>query len=221
MNNPWFALPQEAPFVLEIDREAVDLFNATTRDQPDYQLHTELMPEPYLGDPVNAPVILLNLNPGYSEEDVEFYADLSRRRACRDNLEHKSAQYPFFFLHPDFPDCCGTKWWRGKLKQLIAETSVEQVAQNICCIEYFPYHSRRFKSGKLTLESQHYSFELVRKAVDARKIIVMMRARRYWEEAVPALKTYDYYHLRSAQNVSITRGNISDGGFDLIKEALV
>jgi len=178
------------------------------------------MPEPYLGDPFNASVILLNLNPGYSVEDCRFYDDASRRRACRDNLEHKQAAYPFFLLNPDYKMFSGPSWWHAKLKQLIAETSLERVARMVCCIEYFPYHSPKFGAGNLILESQRYSFELVRRAITHRKVILVMRARRLWENAVPELKSYACFGLKSVQGVWITRNNVSDGGFDHIKRVI-
>ncbi|MCL4250305.1 MAG: hypothetical protein KJ065_19300 [Anaerolineae bacterium] len=221
-DNLWFALPSEPPFVLDIDRYAIERFIAGEACQPDQsrRIHAELMPEPYLGDPFIAPVILLNLNPGYSAEDCRFYADASRRRACRDNLEHKRAAYPFFLLNPDYALFSGPRWWRAKLKQLIVETSLEQVARKVCCIEYFPYHSPKFGFGKLILESQRYSFDLVRRAIADRKIIVAMRARRLWENAVPELKSHHCLELNSPQSVWITRNNISEGGFDHIKKAI-
>ena len=61
MDNPWGQLPEQAPYVLPADATAVESFNRRARDN--HILHTEKLPEPYLGDPT-APIVLLNLNGG-------------------------------------------------------------------------------------------------------------------------------------------------------------
>jgi len=59
--NPWLRLPSEPPYVLDIDKDDIKEFNLAT-SYSDYQIRTGIPPEPYLGDPINAPVMLLNLN---------------------------------------------------------------------------------------------------------------------------------------------------------------
>jgi hypothetical protein len=223
MQNPWTRLPSEPPFVLDIDRERVEQFNAEEKRSEKHRIHTELLPEPYLGDPFNASVFLLNLNPGYSPDDVNFYDNSAGRQAVLDNLTHMSSQYPFFMLNPDFKSFPGPSWWLGKLEHLIKATSLEQVAKKVFCVEFSPYHSQYFGAGKLELESQWYSFDLVQKAIEDKKIIIVMRAEAHWKCGVPGLrrmKGNNYYRLNSTQNVTITRNNLPDGGFDRIVEVI-
>ena len=220
MNNPWVNLPSKAPFILEIDHELVEKFNTDENRLEEHRIHTELLPEPYLGDPFNASVFLLNLNPGYSPDDVKFYDDPKGRQAVLGNLTHEPSPYPFFMLDPEFENFSGPGWWRERLKYLIAATNEEQVAKKVCCIEYFPYHTQRFGTGKLELESQWYSFELVRNAIADKKIIVVMRAEAFWKYGVPELRRSSYYTLNSPQNVRVTPGNLPDGGFEHIVEAV-
>ena len=70
MENPWTHLPDSPPFVLEEDCEAVEHFNV----KPDArtQIHTEILPEPFLGRP-DAPVVVLSLNPGFHEYDLYWH----------------------------------------------------------------------------------------------------------------------------------------------------
>ena len=59
-------------------------------------------------------------------------------------------------------------YWNKKLKPLTLITSKEKVARNICKIQFFPYHSKKFKaiSKKIHakegidnyLKSQKYNF---------------------------------------------------------------
>lgn len=143
MNNPWVDLPRTQPFVLPYERSAIREFNASAK--PTHQIRTELMPEPYLGDP-NAPVVLLNLNPGFMEEEIYFHTeDEDFIRECRANLLHEPSEYPFYLINPKLSASEGHKWWKKKLRQPIEISSAMKVAKSFLCIEYFPYHSQRFK----------------------------------------------------------------------------
>lgn len=86
MENPWLLLPQDPPFVAAADRESIDAFNATADN--DHRIHTDVLPEPFLGLPT-ADVVLLNLNPGFSEEEVAYHhLDAYFREAALANLAH-------------------------------------------------------------------------------------------------------------------------------------
>lgn len=210
MENPWVKLPDKAPFVLESDKQQILDFNRSAK--PIVKVQDHVLPEPYIGNP-SAPVILLNLNPGYADEDIEYYQSGFVFRLWQKNLLHEQMEYPFYILHPEFEqDLGGTKWWRTKLREMIEICGVKKVASSICCIEYFPYHSVRYKPLKTILESQEYSFDLVRKAIANQALIVVMRSEKNWLSAVPALEKYDrLYRLNSKQNVAVSRNNCPQG----------
>src|SRR5437762_5162188 len=67
LDNPWKRLPRKAPFFLPEDRSAIDAFNGSASDR--YRIRGDTLPVPYLGLP-DAPILLLNLNPGYTAEDA-------------------------------------------------------------------------------------------------------------------------------------------------------
>jgi hypothetical protein len=69
MLNPWLELPPMSPYVLEIDRNAVKQYNAKVAGEK--KINFGLIPEPFIGNPETATVILLNLNPGDSPEDAK------------------------------------------------------------------------------------------------------------------------------------------------------
>ncbi|MCH7764489.1 MAG: hypothetical protein IIB95_12255 [Candidatus Marinimicrobia bacterium] len=210
MKNPWKKLSQTAPFLLESEKEQILTFNESAK--PIVKIQHHVLPEPYIGNP-DAPVILLNLNPGYADEDIEYYQTEFVFRLWRKNLFHQTMEYPFYILHPEFDqDLGGTRWWRLKLRQMIEICGVKKVANNICCIEYFPYHSMRYKPLKTVLESQEYNFEMVRKILRNQAIIVMMRREKNWVSVIPELINYKHlYRLNSKQNVAVSRNNCPEG----------
>jgi hypothetical protein len=214
--NPWSDLPLKAPYVLPVDEPAISRFNA--RAHPENALRLELIPEPFLGRP-DAPVVLLNLNPGFDNREVPLHSsdpvfiDLSRK-----NLSHGVSDCPFYLLHPLASASLGQSWWKTKLREPILQVGLETVARNLLCVEYFPYHSRRFAGVRLTLASQLYSFDLVRSAIARGALIVVMRGGRSWLAAVPELATYPRIHkLNSVQNVSISRGNCPLGYEEIVR----
>jgi hypothetical protein len=186
MKNPWVNLPARPPFVLADDAPFIAVFNRTA--SKGVVIGTHLMPAPFLGSP-RAPVVILALNPGWSPGDEAANRDPAFRRLMRDNLRQKPVARPFVPLNGD-PNRPGARWWRRNAKVLIAEAGEERVARGLCCLEYFPYHSRSFGHAALRLPSQHYTFALLRQAMARRAVIVITRGARYWTGAVPELANY-------------------------------
>jgi hypothetical protein len=118
------------------------------------------------------------------------------------------------------PELSTSGYWKRKLGRLIESVGLNVVARNVSCVEYFPYHSRKFRHRRLKLPSQHYSFNLVRQAIDREAILVLLRGERIWFEAVPQLAKYAYlFKLNSVQNATVSAKNCPDG-FKRIVEVL-
>lgn len=171
MSNPWEALPAEAPYLLEEDVSEVVRFNA--RVGADLKIHSELLPEPYVGDP-DAPIVILGSNPGSGPDDPEFSADARVRGAHRRNLLHLGQHYPFYFLDPDLPQISGCTWWRNRLNGLIRRYGEAKLSHYLLCVEYFPYHSKCFRGG-IGVPSQQYGFDLVQRAIERNALVIIMR----------------------------------------------
>jgi hypothetical protein len=71
--NPWSELPAQSPYVLDRDLASIDKYN-TLRNN-DEKIIVESLPEPFIGNPQSARVVLLNLNPGHSEDDAKAHSD--------------------------------------------------------------------------------------------------------------------------------------------------
>ncbi|MDQ6662100.1 MAG: hypothetical protein M3Z24_14190 [Chloroflexota bacterium] len=215
MQNPWLSLPKTLPFVLECDKQIILDFNSKVKRQ--YQLHLEILPEPYTGNP-RAKIILLNLNPGFYESNARFLTgDIYFQETSGANLAHESLEYPFYLLDPENSECPGDDWYKRKFRRLIEQFGRKRVAEEICVIEYFPYTSEKFGCN-ICIPSQAYNFYLVQEAMRRNALIIQMRSKRLWQEAIPALASYhNYYVLRNPQNTAITENNCPDGYPEILK----
>jgi hypothetical protein len=209
VNNPWLTLPTNSPFVLKADQQRILGFNSKAK--PEHFIHLELLPEPYLGNP-SAPIILLNLNPGFSTEDIcyhhgnDYFVQTSRA-----DLLHESLEYPFYLLDPKNHASPGSAWWRQKLKPLLNLYGLKRIANELCVIEFFPYHSQHFGCNS-RIPSQLYSFYLVQEAMKRNALIIQMRSRKLWQIALPELANYrHYYELNNPQNTVISENNCPKG----------
>jgi hypothetical protein len=221
MENPWHSLSTTPPFVLDSDLRIVEEFNKRKGVEHQHAVRFGPFPEPFLGRP-DAPLILLNGNPGANPDldpvSAPFYElDHPMMVAARRNLLHETLDYPFSTLDPAFSGFPGYQWWTKKLGPLIrycGSDGQRMVANQTLCVEYFPYHSKNFARFPL-LESQKYSFELVRRAVAQSATIIIMRCRALWLTAVPEVSHYGRaFGLKNVQNVSISPGNMSATAWD-------
>src|SRR5215212_1247502 len=124
IENPWTSLRMEAPYVCEPDKPAVAAFNARASD--DYRLQTDVLPEPFLGRK-DAPIVLLNLNPGFDESDNLAYEDPHAFDAWRKNAYHEPLAYPFYFLDPQFPHAGRARRWKQNLDVLKTSAATETI----------------------------------------------------------------------------------------------
>lgn len=218
MVNPWSQLPTDAPHVLRQDRPIVEEFNQQYAHNPDIKIQSHLLPEPFIGDP-SARVYLLNLNPGYSPEDDDWHRNRAYRNAIIENLGHKTAAYPFYFLNPKLEAAPGAVWWRRRSRWWLREVGTETLARNLFCAELFPYHSSGYRripkriSPDGLVPSSGYVTHLVREAIRAHRPIVAMRALRGWCELIPELGNYSrLFRIGNPRNVSLSPNNLK--GYD-------
>jgi hypothetical protein len=117
VQNPWLNLRSESPHILEVDRECVDRYSNSARIGK--KINVETIPEPFIGNPELAKVILLNLNPGDSDKDSETHKDVAFRSAMLRNLRHEPQEYPFYPLNRKFEWTECACWWRKHLRGLL------------------------------------------------------------------------------------------------------
>jgi len=217
VQNPWSELPGQSPYVLATDGGSIDKYNKLKKN--DHKIIVESIPEPFIGNPRSAKVVLLNLNPGHSEDDAKAHSDPDFRQAMMRNLRHEKQDCPFYALNPKFAwTPCG-RWWRAHTRRLHdAGLPWECISQGLLVIEWFPYHSKT--SGlpiKPVCPAQQYSFQLAKEMLES-KIVVGMRSKKHWLDAVPAVRSVPF--LKNPQNPHISPANTGTELFARIVEAL-
>lgn len=147
MKNPWLEFVtnfNDNNLVLEKDREIIEKFNKQTDET--YKVHTEIMPAPFMGNVLESPIVLLTLNPGYDEEEDkrDYYKEY--KSYWINEIQHLNSvsELPLFCLDEKYIK--SSDYWLKKFTPLISVTSKEKVANNISIIQFFPYHTEKYKN---------------------------------------------------------------------------
>jgi len=219
MKNPWKNLKADksGKYISNIDREKIPALEKEIIEK--YKLHLELLPEPFVGNP-KAPVYLLNLNPGFSKEDVKEHEKNKKLRECifkNNNRNYKHQKYPFYWLDPDLEKTGGGNWWRKILGQLLKEIDNDElVSKSIFCVEYFPYHSKKYEKAKSPIPSQKYNENLIENAIKSNKLIIVMRNEKTYSKIPDYEKHKAKGRVLCCKNKRtpwISEGNFPDKGF--------
>lgn len=167
-----------------------------------------------MGNPETAEIILLSLNPGYSDQDDDFHKNDDFKKIIFENSNHTSKEYPFFPFNPPIKDSPVAKYWKKRLRELISHSSEEILSNKICCIEYFPYHSKKYRHLKISSISKDYNKKLVENCIQRKALIIIMRAKRQWLSLVEDLKGYkNCFTVHSFANPAITKNNLGEKTF--------
>ena len=196
--NPWHSLPIAPPHLLPSDRLGVEVFNATADDK--HRIHVDTPPEPFLGS-LNAPIVVLLLNPGVGDDEGRF-PELAR------SIRQPEPTDKHFYIR-------GTnRWWASLTSSLRRDRPNADVSRSILSVEYFPYRSKSFGCGHVRLPSQDYSFGIVRKAISRQATIVIARGERHWFGAVPELVAYEHrVRMINPRKASLSERNLAAGGY--------
>lgn len=233
MENPWLRLVKisnQENLILDEEKEFISEFNSYVKNIEPYRIHTEIFPAPFMGDLKNAKIVILTLNPGYDKEEEvsEFYTNF--KDWWLDEIQHKKPnKYHLFCLDEEYKKC--SDYWARKLKPLIDISSTEIVSNKMCKIQFFPYHSNKYRKptksllkkhfNKNYLPSQEYNFFLVKEAIKRKATIIIPRSRKLWEEAIPELKNYsNKMYTNSYQNITLSEKNLGSENFRKIKKIL-
>jgi len=220
IRNPWRDLPDEAPHVLDIDRPHVEAFNATVKNTQ-RRLLTHVLPEPFAGDAANAGVLVLMLNPGFAGSERRWHDKPEYAEAMRANIQGRPRQYPLIHLDPRWSQSPGGKWARARLRVLTERVGLEVVAENLAFVDFHGYHSRSFQPIPVTLPSQAFGFDVVRRAIGRCAVIVVGRGADAWMTAVPELLTYENtFENKNPRSLYITPGMLGGRAFRSIVSAL-
>src|SRR4051794_37485556 len=119
MNNPWTDLPDSAPFVLPQDAPLLERY---IHLKDPYRVQTEVLPAPFLGSLDAAKVVLLNLNPGYSDgPDGDIHLFQTNKHYVAENRKSLAFESdpPFYCLSERFSTTDGFRWWQPRLRHVV------------------------------------------------------------------------------------------------------
>lgn len=217
MQNPWIKLPKIPPHILLEDFEVLTKYG---KKPEHFGLQLEILPIPYLGNFKKASVVLLCLNPGYHRYlDRKAYEDKYYFQESLNSLTF-SNRIPFLYLDTKLKHTGGYKWWTRLLKRLTEKFGIKILSEKLMCLQYLPYHSKIYSNPPCILPSQKFTFSILRRAIKNNKIIVIMRSKKLWFDAVPELKTSPFIELKNYRMPYITERNTKNGDFQKVIEAL-
>lgn len=210
MHNPWNSLTNRAPYVLGEDEPYIRAHNGQFDLSEAHRIVLDEPPEPFLG-PMDAPVVILQLNPGIAHgfkpnERDAVRAGLSSPSAIKSHplIEHRNA------------------WWNRLVKAHAKDIPLGRIATRIQSVEYFPYRSTSFGFGHLRLPSQGFGFDLARSAVRRQAEIVITRGAKFWYGAIPELFEHPHvYVVRNLRSASLSEANLGTKVFRRIRDALL
>lgn len=122
--NPWLELSDSGhAFVLPID--SVQLLRNENGGKST-EIITTSIPEPFIGNPKSARLVLLGLNPGHDPSDESFHKNPDFRSAMFKNLRHEIQQFPFYPLNPApiFRTSGAGGWWHKRTQELREATGL-------------------------------------------------------------------------------------------------
>lgn len=210
--NPWLSLSlEDKRITASCDKIRIDRLSSSDLEN----LCLELYPEPFVGDP-DANVYLLTGNPGFSDRDNCFFCLDILPTILKDVYSHKNKD--FFWIDTKYKieaECPrskrkivhpGQEYWQKRLKDL---TRTIGRTPRLFELEFYPYHSKDFYGFmKEPLPSFEYTRQLVKKAIQEKKTIFILRHKLEWLAAIPELKNH-YHTLKSPRNTYLTHGNLS------------
>lgn len=221
IRNPWRDLDvvRDRFLIHKDDAPHVLAYNKLRANSKNFTIATHVPPLPYVGNP-SAPIVILLANPGLSRDEANpnFRLPKKLREANQANLLHKrimtsEGKRSTLFLHMQ-----GT-WWRSRLRRLIEESSTEVVSEGVFFANFHPYHSKSWKNINFTLPTQHYTFDLIRNAIDSDAYVLMSRNTEGWMTSIPELLDYPRKSFfNSSRSVHISPKNVGSKTFrDLIR----
>ena len=175
------------------------------------KLHLTLLPQPYVGDLLNAKVVLLMANPGldaFSFYIEDNYPDYQKAVIETIRQERKS----HIHLDPQWCWTSGFKWWEQKLRIVAKELMTRQsgvsygealglLACQVACIEYVPYPSTSFAGPENLPSSLMAKRAAIEISQNSERLVVVTRKVKTW--GIPSADNVINYTAGQARAASL------------------
>ena len=223
--NPWKAVADQyvgnsflynetEEYVCKDDKEMIETFNRTAKQEHKYRLKVPAYP--WYGNPLEAKVIVLSLNPGYVERESIIGKILMRLPA---GLEEGYAIHLrsmlTFDCHSFLPDDIETPdvtyrdlanlhqswYWIDRLEKAFVNNdtklTIDNVLDRFAVIEYLGYSSKKYKAfnGSALLPSQKYTKQLIQYILhnNTDTIFIVPRNVKTWQNFLGTMWTDDRF----------------------------
>src|SRR5207245_10120774 len=105
----------------------IDAFTRSRHGAEPYTIHLDVPPSPFTGA-LDGSVVLLSLNPGYSDRHPHEFSDDGYRTAVLANLRQDTLRHTFVVLDPRWRRSnAGHRWWSQKARELIDPVGLDAV----------------------------------------------------------------------------------------------
>ncbi len=231
IENPWTDLTSSSTGNLSA-RVDEGVFERHRSHRAVKNLRLDMLPVPFIGSP-DADVLLLTLNPGARTADDKHgpaFVEV-RRQALR-----FEASSTFFCLDNEFSSTEGYAYWTSRLRALAeavgakispSGTEVDPetfravgykvLAKRLLVLQYLGYQSLTWQPLPEIVPSQLFAFELVQRAIDSGRLVIVMRSRKLWQSAVQSLASAKVVELRNPRSPYLTPKNMGEPAFlDLV-----
>ena len=231
-----FLYSDEAEFVCPVDREFIEQFNKTAKEEYQYKLNVPAYP--WYGNPLKAKVILLSLNPGYVESESTVARVIQHLPVglAEGYTEHLRRMLVFdcggFLPHDTYRDLANMHqswyWWNRLNKAFVNDETgldFDEVNRRFAVIQYVGYSSVKyapFKKEQL-LPSQNYTRQLIQYILQHNDdaIFIVARNKKIWRDFLGEalwdkdrfIESPDYLGQRLTKNI------LGEDNFNKIIEA--
>jgi hypothetical protein len=214
--NPWkdvlpdncgaeilYNVDETAKYIVREDEGMLAKFNEKHKAKKDKQYVLNLVPYPWVGNPLTAKVIILSQNPGFVENSGRSVPLMIGQTSVADDLVdyfRKSLRLEASGFMPndikkngisarDAFNVMGDWYWKRRFDALQESSSVniETIYNNFALIQYVPYSSVEFADFPKSygyLKSQNFTKLLIKYILEHNKdtLFVALRGASLWEK---------------------------------------
>ena len=184
------------------------------------------IPEPYLGDPYNCSIVMLNLHPGFGGEagDRPFHwkdGILVTDEICKDYYSY-AKEFPYI-KQDDNRHEGAKRWWQSRkvwLDNFVEKVANAEASSAPFAIELCPWHSKSWKDLKYKKDENlkdHISSNVIDPAIEAAKkaqVKFPVCIGKSFETILPLLgfdKTEYEWNTQSSDTLEVWPSDLMDG----------
>lgn len=261
VRNPWIAVAdrmQKYPSCALFNQDDPNFFVATndadnlitnmlpsSRDD-EYNLITCIPPEPWQGNPLNAKLVILTLNPGYVDKQNHILANAIQHidginkdianfkaqtlRLKADSFLPEITNEDEGLSIADYINIIGDWYWYKKftplMEKLQGDLNEKEFFRNIAIIQYLPYTSISYKDKKYNgIGSLEFTKKLVLHILNKKEnnIVLVLRGSSKWEALLKndyPLNSSDKVIINKNRSQSISPNNLGEEEFENICKLL-